>query len=368
MYTTPCYQRPHTQVPSHTLVPLQTSRDDWGHAMKLTQRALVLAVAAQLARAAAASRRYINSSPSLPTPIATTQVHDNCYEFVDHGERRTVCLPHIIIGGFPKCGTSALFALVSSHPDAVGTHGKEHCMFFNETAAFLEGLPSMEALGGKRLVSGCIALEHNEAMFELLQPRMPVQVILTVRDYADMAWASFNFWCVKWLDRNCSSSNGWWTLPEHYRSPELFHELMVMQKEGAINALRTGNVFNDPLPYTNVIVQYERLVGPDRVLILDSDELQHNPRSAWRKIAKFTGLSNNHPHLHHFETVLYNTHSARGQRSHSKSRAHRHGVYPISGHRPMLASTRALLDTAWMQDCVTLNKQYNLTLRACAGV
>ena len=334
--------------------------------MSRTRLALLVAAAAGLAPADASTLRVAAPAPTAtPSTVATTPMEGNCYAYTGQGGPRTACLPHIIIGGFPKCGTSALFALVSSHPNAVGTHTKEHCMFGNDTAAFLEGLPSKDALGGKRLVSGCIALETNEAVFDWLRPRDPTRVILLVRDFAEMAWASFNYWCLGTLDKDCAAYAGGWTLPGHYRSPELFHELVLMQKQGASNLLNSANVFEDPLPYTNRILRYERLVGSANVLVLDSDELRHSARSAWHKIAEFLGLGGGHPNLDLFEQRLYNTHAARGSQVYSKASAHQDGLYSISGNRHMLPQTRALLDAAWMHECRQLNQMYGLALKLC---
>ena len=51
-----------------------------------------------------------------------------------------------------------------------------------------------------------------------------VQVM--IRDYTDMLWSSYNFWCKREYDGpDCDYSK--WANPElHTRSPEVFHELV----------------------------------------------------------------------------------------------------------------------------------------------
>ena len=54
-----------------------------------------------------------------------------------------------------------------------------------------------------------------------------------VRNYADMLWSSYNFWCKREYDKaNCDYSK--WADPAlHSRSPELFHELIEADRNGS---------------------------------------------------------------------------------------------------------------------------------------
>ena len=50
--------------------------------------------------------------------------------------------------------------------------------------------------------------------------------VLMTRDYAEMLWSSYNFWCRAKHDGFASCDQSRWIDPaKHVRSPELFHEV-----------------------------------------------------------------------------------------------------------------------------------------------
>lgn len=99
------------------------------------------------------------------------KVH-TCYEYREFKgsvqiKTRTFCYPAVIITGYKKCSTSALYMLLSQYPGTVkeGTGGKENCQFHFPTAyrsltQFLDSFP--ETVGVNELIiNGCIIMEDN---------------------------------------------------------------------------------------------------------------------------------------------------------------------------------------------------------------
>lgn len=113
-----------------------------------------------------------------PSVVQIDADHRNCYAVSNSSGSFTACLPDVIIAGHPKCGTSALFALIASHPQVVSTDNKEHCMSDpNDAESFLHPLLNASAIADKRYLSGCINKLFNENMFRVLQPRNRIRIV-----------------------------------------------------------------------------------------------------------------------------------------------------------------------------------------------
>jgi hypothetical protein len=101
----------------------------------------------------------------------------SCYEYkavsnlnqtISHQD--TFCYPSIIITGYRKCSTSALYSLLSQYPGVMHSESKENCAFLGGRSIiqYFESLPrSVE--GGKLLVDGCITLDSNMQMRAMLR-------------------------------------------------------------------------------------------------------------------------------------------------------------------------------------------------------
>lgn len=292
--------------------------------------------------------------------------HANCYSVATPEEEFTACLPEIIVGGHAKCGTSALYSLLESHPEVVGTPDKEHCYRHDDAVRFLKHLPPLPTT--HKRVSGCITFEHNDIMLRALRPKRPIKIIFVVRDYADTLWAAFNFWCIKHFDPDCHPGTDWTDSTTGYRSPELFHEFVMAERVTGVVRNALESPYTTPLVFTDKIRAYERIVGKGNVLVLDADALTSSTRSTWLEIAKFAGLSPHHPSLPLFRARRYNAQDRfehRGASSYKASANHVTGLYAASGHRPMLDHTRRMIHAAWHRDCTLLNEAYNLSLGAC---
>jgi hypothetical protein len=82
----------------------------------------------------------------------------------------TFCYPSIIITGYRKCSTSALYSLLSQYPGVMHSESKENCAFLGgrSIVQYFESLPHIIE-GGKLLVDGCITLESNLQMRAMLR-------------------------------------------------------------------------------------------------------------------------------------------------------------------------------------------------------
>ena len=94
---------------------------------------------------------------------------NSCYELKFGSKLRIFCYPRIMITGFPKCATSALFDLIASHHQVqvTGARGKENCHRFVKAVNmskwwFLKSLKKYYSVHkNKVLVDGCIFADFN---------------------------------------------------------------------------------------------------------------------------------------------------------------------------------------------------------------
>ena len=84
-------------------------------------------------------------------------------------EYGSFCYPKIIVSGHPKCGTSAMYALLAMHPSVISSRYKENCLFQHKSSIFnyFSTLPS-SIKKGKVLVGGCINMEEILFLHKLL--------------------------------------------------------------------------------------------------------------------------------------------------------------------------------------------------------
>ena len=162
--------------------------------------------------------------------------HATCYEAecvgnscpADHNRLLRFCYPSIIITGLPKCGTSAMYALLSQFPGVILMADKENCPYSRRRShwKFFQSLPHYKNVKYDSLIiDGCIDTSRNILMRGLLRSPSTLYIILT-RDYASMLWSAYNFWC-NWSYDGPTCDNTRWSQPGlHRRSPEAFHDII----------------------------------------------------------------------------------------------------------------------------------------------
>ena len=107
--------------------------------------------------------------------------HHTCYEVTceglhcmgesDGNATIEVCYPAVVITGLPKCGTSAMYILLSKFPGAITMTEKENCPFGRQSLwTFFQSLPRMSAVGEHSLIiSGCLQVTKNMQIKEVLR-------------------------------------------------------------------------------------------------------------------------------------------------------------------------------------------------------
>ena len=154
-----------------------------------------------------------------------------------HVNIRQFCYPAIIVTGLPKCGTSAMFDLLAKFPNAVRAVDKENCPFARRRShwQFFNSIPTVQEVVAKgpnaMVVDGCIDLTRNIMIRNYLRKPETFYIVLT-RNYADMVWSSYNFWCKRDYDGFDCDYSHWINPLTHKRSPELFHEMIQGDSNG----------------------------------------------------------------------------------------------------------------------------------------
>ena len=80
----------------------------------------------------------------------------------------------IIVTGFPKCGTSAMYDMLGKFPHVIKMSRKENCPFLaphaNSILSYFRSLPLMNTVRENSLIiDGCIQSHFNMAMRSILR-------------------------------------------------------------------------------------------------------------------------------------------------------------------------------------------------------
>ena len=339
----------------------------------------------------------------------------SCYEVVCQGSSCTgrhlpknatyrFCYPSVIVSGIPKCGTSAMYELLTRFPNVHLMPTKENCPFARRRThwQFFQSLPSPETVRPDALiVDGCIDLHRNMYMYFTLHAPLTLYIVMT-RDYADYLWSSYNYWCKSGYDKGCNSNTRRLDPGQHARSPELFHALIAANAPNGTGTSGKGSNKVPPTvltplynvaPCSNAFSFFSRsltdvlwaTVPRNHTVVLASEELAADPAAVWTKVATALDLvfSRSPPfsalsaaevvaRMGNFTDVRINTNS--GNNSAPVGQIERHatpasaaapGLYPASHHRPMLPHTRAVLDTCWHADCLLISQATGHLYPAC---
>jgi hypothetical protein len=77
-------------------------------------------------------------------------------------------------------------------------------------------------------VNACLDTVTTMMMRQYLGRTLNSKVIFLVRDPADWLWSSYNFWTYsRHMDLLNSTTRDWTAAPRQYRSPELFHQMLL---------------------------------------------------------------------------------------------------------------------------------------------
>jgi hypothetical protein len=340
---------------------------------------------------------------------------------VSWSSSNTSSFPNLNVVGLAKTGTSQFYKILTSHPDAVMFGDKkEYCMYganhiswedpnelavatdqdkhtvqanlyaWHQQAAAAQAEAQAQASihrttssneqqpPPQQTVSGCLNLHDIWLHLHYLHP-VNAKYFILLRDPADWLWAGWNFWVDNVLDGRASRAGGsssgtgskdklWASAMTEYRSPELFHELVVSG-----DATKSGARLLDTLRRQTVTAgrRLVALAGKEHVLFLrNEDMLPENidrPGGMLDQIANFTGLARSKftgPGLH----TMVNCNNNKGMEEKCQDGSSSRGSYEIAGHRKMLEKTRAFIYLHYQEECQIWATEFGVVYPDCVNV
>jgi len=103
-----------------------------------------------------------------------------CMGFKDNATTIQVCYPGLIVSGLSKCGTSAMYELLTKFPGAITMREKENCPFKRQEPLwdYFQSLPRMSEIGEHHItIDGCLNLARNLAIRELLHDPQTYHIV-----------------------------------------------------------------------------------------------------------------------------------------------------------------------------------------------
>ena len=224
------------------------------------------------------------------------------------------------------------------------------------------GANDVKALKKKRsmVLSGCLQVEIFQLLSYLL--RSPAtSLLLATRDYAERAYAVYNYWCSRNIDNKCFADVSSHTRPgKHVRDPQHFHAMIQALNASAPsnrNQVRAHHITREDW---DTRASYFRdkvgLYSASRdipILVIAMEALGQNPKAFWQSVIRFLHL-NTIPSKH-------NNYSNRVKHA-FKYRVNEGAVGKAA---PMLNETRAILDLAWHDDCLWTSRITGFRYPAC---
>lgn len=184
-----------------------------------------------------------------------------------------------------------------------------------------------------------------------------------IRDYTDMLWSSYNFWCKREYDgTNCDYSK-WADAALHTRSPELFQELVQADRNRTPGVVQP---FYYPMerPCINAGGYYSEYFSlhlgarglQNRTVIIASEELDAFPLQVAQRVARTIHYNIDGIDLSVFNKHRVNTQEHKGTTNTISIDKYLPGRYNISHYQPLLPASRALVNQCWREDCLALSK------------
>ena len=96
------------------------------------------------------------------------------------------CYPAIVITGLPKCGTSAMYDLLTRYSDTVIMTEKENCPYARRRPhwQYFSSLPSFDSIKKYKIaIDGCIEVNANMIMRNILRQPKTLYVVSILYDF-----------------------------------------------------------------------------------------------------------------------------------------------------------------------------------------
>jgi hypothetical protein len=320
--------------------------------------------------------------------------------------------PDLNVVGMAKAGTSQLYQILSQHPGAVPLDPieKEVCMrgamhTLWELQPFTQEMTALKAQVQQNLfrwhsglanhlqsplfsyappnndsknitrktepltVNGCVNWHDLWLHLHYAKP-VNKKYVIVLRDPADWLWATFNFWIDASLDSNLDGNEKQWaSADKHYRSPELFHELILSDIQTNSGANMLIGLKQGTVVYGRRLVS---LVGRENVLFLRNEDLLPEridlAGGVLDQISDFTHLDRTqfqeNKGLHSFT----NCNNKKGLTNACGSDMTTRGSYEISGNRTMLGATRKFIYLKFWEECKIYANEFDIVYPDCLHV
>jgi hypothetical protein len=391
----------HAQL--HELrVLLGCNATDWIHCLQVASR-----VAAQRTADEAAAKKLVIAKSRTDAAYINIDLIDHHPALVPLKQKylpapewanRNI-LPDISIVGLPKAGTSQLYHILTQHSAATPFYAgdKEYCMRLPAPLMHPQNDKQREQLqkglydwhtnlytqsvernnSEKTTINGCLSEQElylslhylknsstsTVAGTSLQQEGKQRKYVVLLRDPADWLWAAWNFWVDMGLDSKTDTPGSWAASSHHYRSPELFHELVLSaHKTNAGNRLVEGLRRQTVLTGRRVVA----LAGRDNVLFLRNEDMLpavvDQQGGLLERLSNFSGLDRANFRDGGLRTIR-NCNDVKGEAS--KCGNSTSSAYEITGHREMLESTRTLIYLHFSQECQIWAKEFNIVYSDC---
>jgi hypothetical protein len=187
--------------------------------------------------------------------------------------------------------------------------------------------------------------------------------VVLLRDPADWLWAVWNFWVDAGLDSKIDTAGSWAVRGSHYRSPELFHELILSADQTVAGDRLVHQLRRD------IITTHRRLValvGRDNVLFLRNEDMLpavvEKQGGLLDQLSTFSGLDRSLFRDDGLRTI-HNCNDMKGEKSKCGNRTN--SAYEIAGHREMLESTRSLIYLHYQPECQIWKEEFGVTYPDC---
>lgn len=222
--------------------------------------------------------------------------------FSDDGKNRLFCTPSVMIAGYEKCGTSALYYKLSRHEQIVAhPFKKEFCPSENSKQGTWDWITDVhmphltDVTGDKLILNGCIGiLTKDEALKELIRINPELKVLVALRNYADWAYSYYSYRCMPGFDKDCGklgsrNVRGPW---KKNRTPENFSDVVKDAHDNWRPHRTFGVIRPDVELYRPWLERLTKIVRRDSLLIVKQSDLSFHPRETLAEVAMFLGINN----------------------------------------------------------------------------
>lgn len=297
----------------------------------------------------------------------TNHSHSNCFKMKPSNELN-LCVPSILVAGYEKCGTSALYHMLQRHPSIRGHQkNKENCPTGGDSEdSFLSWLqhPDMIKVNDNEkkdidhVINGCLGIHMFPSILHLTNEKVEnLKILILVRDISEFVYSYYNYRCYEGYDNDCSnltkvSSAGPW---KDSRSPKNFLKLIQDIANGKMFQAFSFIQPNMRL-YRTLLDPIYSIVRVDQVLVMKQEDLRDRPEVSLRKISTFLDID-----YSGFSDDVFNIRS--NTRNNPNQIIEHEKEQEITSDVPDCA--RELLYSLWNQECNYLNDNFDITYKDC---